>query len=247
MAATPNRISGDTPLDRWLSDPPLYVAHRGGDGNWVEGTAHAYRQAAGWNPRLALEVPVWPTADGVWVVSEDATTGRVFGTDDDIRTSTWATLSSLRSTVGGYPMARLVDDILVPYGSSRILFIDNKSNLDVDAFFDVLDAHGGPSRFVSKSYYTSTRTISEARRRGYATWGYYYTADMSHFAATEGQFTLLGLSYSAPPADFAAMRATGKPVIAHIVATTSEASAAACDGVSGFMVSGVQQVVPHQG
>ena len=72
-------------MSRWLAQRTLYVAHRGGDANWPEGSAAAYAQATAWNRNLALEVPVWRTADGVWVVSEQPTTGRVFGTDLDIR------------------------------------------------------------------------------------------------------------------------------------------------------------------
>ncbi|PZS34092.1 MAG: hypothetical protein DLM58_06395 [Pseudonocardiales bacterium] len=62
----------------------MYVAHRGGDLDWVEGGAHAYRKAAARNPQLALEVPVWITSDSVWVVSGGRQAGRVFGTDYDI-------------------------------------------------------------------------------------------------------------------------------------------------------------------
>lgn len=236
---------GRTPLDRWLAHRPLYVAHRGGDANWVEGTASAYRAAAAWSPRLALEVPVWRSSDGVWVVSEDATTGRVFGTNDSIQSSAWSTLSALRTTVGGHRMARLVDDVLKPYGMSRILFIDNKAAKHVDEFFDLLDSYAGNTRYVSKSYYTAKNSALEAHKRGYVTWGYYYDRNMTAFAATQSRFDLLGLNYSAPAADFLIMRATGKAVIAHVITTPSSASTGSCKGASGYMVSDVKQVVPN--
>lgn len=236
---------GQTPLQCWLDHPPFYIAHRGGDADWVEGTADAYRKAAAWNASLALEVPVWRTADGVWVVSEDPTTGRVFGTDDDIRRSTWAQLSTLRSVRGGYPMARLVQDILVPYGRSRILFIDNKGDADVGPFLDLLDSYGGPSRYVCKSYYHSLNTATAARRRGYLTWGYYYQSTMGDFAATEHSFDLLGLNYDAPASSFATLRATGKPVIAHVVRTRAGAEEALAKGAEGIMASGVREIVPR--
>jgi hypothetical protein len=237
--------TGRTPLDAWLANTPLFVAHRGGDADWVEATAEAYRKAAGWNSQLALEVPVWRTSDGVWVVSEGPTTRRVFGTNDDIRSSTWATLSRLSSTVGAYRMARLVNDVLIPYGRSRILFIDNKADSNVTAFFNLLDSYAGNSRYVSKGYYASSRTATEAHNRGYKTWGYYYARNMGNFASTQSRFDLLGLNSSAPASDFATMRATGKPVIAHIIANASMASVAWCKGASGFMVSGVEEVVPR--
>jgi glycerophosphoryl diester phosphodiesterase len=235
--------SGSTPLEAWLAATPLCIAHRGGDADWVEGTADAYRNAAAWSTHLALEVPVWRTADGVWVISEDATTTRVFGADDDIRTSTWATLSALRSKVGGFPIARLVDDVLQPYGRSRILFVDNKADQDVAGLFDLLDRYAGPSRYLIKSYYRSRNTPIEARRRGYRTWGYYYDRDVSQLAATQARFDLLGLNYTASAATFAALRATGKPVIAHVIDTAAAAGTALEKGAAGLMVSAVEQVV----
>ena len=32
----------DTPVARWLAKTPFFVAHRGGDASWVEGTSDAY-------------------------------------------------------------------------------------------------------------------------------------------------------------------------------------------------------------
>ena len=238
-------VAGTTPLDQWLARRPLFVAHRGGDADWVEGTAAAYRSAAAWNPTLALEVPVWRTVDGVWVVSEDFRTGRVFGTDLSIPASTWAQLSVLRSAVGGQPMARLVPDVLVPYGSSRILFIDNKSDQHVGSFFGMLERYSGPSHDIVKAYYASRNTVTEAHRRGYRTWGYYYDRNMGDFAATQMRFDLLGVNVGAPQADFAVMRATGKPVLTAVIAKPAQASSSACAGAGGYMVSGVTQVVPR--
>ncbi|MCW2526547.1 MAG: hypothetical protein JWM76_1407 [Pseudonocardiales bacterium] len=235
--------TGATPVERWLAGTPLFIAHRGGDADWTEGTAYAYRQAAAWNPNLALEVPVWRTADGVYVISEEGTTGRVFGKNYDIQTTPWATLATLRTLAGGYPMGRLVNDVLVPYGSSRVFFVDNKSNADLDAFFDLLDSYGGKDRFISKSYYNSGATAAEAHARGYLTWGYYYEQDMGEFAATESRFDLLGINYSASPATFEAMHATGKQIIAHLIASPAAEFRAFCLGASGYMVSGVTQVV----
>jgi glycerophosphoryl diester phosphodiesterase len=235
--------TGTTPVERWLASTPLFIAHRGGDADWTEGTADAYKNAAAWNPKLALEVPVWKTSDGVYVISEDPTTGRVFGTDYDIQSTPWATLSRLRTLNGGYPMGRLVNDVLIPYGSSRVFFVDNKSNADLDSFFDLLDSYGGRNRFISKSYYNSRATAAEAHARGYLTWGYYYEKDMANFASTQSRFDLLGINYSASPATFETMHATGKQIIAHLIDSPAEEFRASCLGASGYMVSGVTQVV----
>ena len=237
-------VGNSTAVGRWVAAGPMYVAHRGGDSDWVEGTADAYSRAAGWNPQVALEVPVWMTSDGVWVVSEDGTTGRVFDTNYDISKSTWSTLSALHTKDGGFPITRLVEDVLVKYGSSRILFIDNKSDRHVKTFFKLLDAHGGHNRIISKGYYKSVNTAAEAHARGYVTWGYYMASDMTQFAATESRFDMVGLNFSAPGPVFATMRATGKPIIATLVGSGSDLATATCAGAWGFMVSAIPEVVP---
>lgn len=233
------------PLQAWLRATPLEIAHRGGDADWPEGTAYAYRQAAARNPALALEVPVWRTADGVWVVSEDRTTGRVFDGSYAIPATTWATLSRLRTREGQHPMARLKEDVLDVYGDDRVLFVDDKADTDAGAFLGLLDSYAGRSRYVVKTYWQSTAVAAAARKRGYLTWAYYDATGLPRLAETQGRFDLLGLPWSASAADWATARATGKPVIAHIVATAAEAATARDRGASGLMVSGVEQVVPQ--
>lgn len=234
-----------TPLQRFLAATPMYIAHRGGDADWVEGTADAYAHAAAWNAQLALEVPLQRTSDGVWVISEDPTTGRVFGTDDTIKQTPWAVLAGLRTTRGGHPMARLVQDVLAVYPRDRVLFVDDKPSADIPGFLALLHTYGGPARFVVKSFYQSVAVPLQAHQLGYVTWGYYYGRDMASFAATQGRFDMLGLDDNAGAADFAAMRQTGKPVIAHIINNTAAAATALRDGAAGLMVSAVQQVVPR--
>ncbi len=235
----------DQTVQRWLHAGTAYIAHRGGDADWPEGTAYAYAQAAAWSPDLALEVPVRPTSDGVWVVSEDASTGRVFNHDYTISDTSWSTLSTLRTRTGNHPMARLVDDVLNTYGHDRVLFIDDKAAVALDSFFAALQPFHGQQRFVIKSYWQSAAVPKAARDHGYQTWGYYYAKDMGEFAATESRYDLLGLDYTAPATDFATMRATGKPIIAHVIPTAAAAKTALGDGANGLMVSGVEQVVPR--
>ena len=234
-----------TPLQTWLTQKPLYIAHRGGDANWPEASVLAYAAAADWNRGMALEVPVWRTSDGVWVVSEQETTDRVYGKHYDISSTPWDTLSALRSIKGNQPMSRLVNDVLDVYGSSRILFVDNKSDTDAAAFLNLLDSFAGRSQYVIKCYWAASVTAAEAHRRGYLTWGYYYAKDMPNFAATQGRFDLLGQEYTAPASAFQTMKATGKPVIAHIIDSAAAAKTAFDKGADGLMVSDVRDVVPQ--
>jgi glycerophosphoryl diester phosphodiesterase len=233
-----------TPLQAWLSHTPLYVAHRGGDADWTEGTAYAYGQAAAWNPRLALEAAVWRSSDGVWVISEERSTGRLFDADVDIPSTPWSVLSKLRTRVGHRPMARLREDLLDVYGRTRILFLDNKQDLHATEFLDLLSSYAGRTRYVVKSFWNSDVTAAAAHRRGYLTWGYYYAKDMAHVAATQRHFDLLGLEYSASDRDFRVLEATGKPVIAHVIEAPDQARTALDKGASGLMVAGVRSVVP---
>lgn len=238
--------AAQTPLQSWLRTTSMEIAHRGGDRDWPEGTAEAYRNAAAWNPSLALEVPVWRTSDGVWVVSEDRRTGRVFDGDHDIPSTPWSVLATLRTQVGGQPMARLVQDVLDVYGRSRILFVDDKADGAAPAFLDLLDSYGGHARYVVKSFWKSSAVVTLAHQRGYLTWGYYFAGDMAQFAATQQKFDLLGLPWDAPAADFTTAEATGKPVIAHIVSTPAAAEQARAEGARGLMVSDVEAVVPQK-
>jgi glycerophosphoryl diester phosphodiesterase len=233
-------------LQAWLSHTPLYVAHRGGDANWTEGTAYAYRRAAAWNPRLALEAAVWRSSDGVWVVSEERSTGRLFDADRDIPSTPWSVLSTLRTRVGHRPMARLREDLLDVYGRTRILFIDNKEDAHATEFLDLLSSYAGRTRYVVKSFWGADQTAGAAHRRGYLTWGYYYSKDMPQFAATQRRFDLLGLEFAASDQDFRTMEATGKPVIAHIIDAPDQARAALGKGASGLMVADVESVVPSR-
>ncbi len=241
-SSTPSSM---TPLQQWMAAKPFYIAHRGGDGSWPESTAYAYERAAAWNPNLALEIPVWRTSDGVWVVSEDGSTGRVFGSDYVIEATRWSTLAALRTRRGGHPMARLVENILTPYGRDRILFVDDKADRNVGSLLDLLDSYGGNGRCVIKSFWASGQAPAQARARGYLTWGYYYSKDMPHFAATQSKFDTLGLNYDAPTVDFAILSATGKPIIAHIIRSAAAAASSLRKGAQGLMISAVEKVVPQ--
>jgi glycerophosphoryl diester phosphodiesterase len=244
-ARTRPSLASTAPVRKWLAHRPLWVAHRGGDADWPEASRLAYQQAAVWSPSLALEVPVRRTSDGVWVVSEDRSTGRVFGRDLVIALTPWATLATLRSLHGGQPMARLREDVLDVVARDRILFVDDKSDVRPGELLDLLDRYGGPQRTVIKAYWASRRMPAEAHRHGYLVWGYYDASSLAGFGSTQPGFDLLGLNWSAPRAVFARFEGTGKPVIAHVVARPTQARQALDSGAAGLMVSDVVRLVPR--
>lgn len=246
--ATPGDPDGpapSSPVRQWLAAPLIQLAHHGGSADWPPSSPLAYRMSRDWNSALALEFSARRTADGVWVGSEDLTTGPVYGTDLTIATSTWDQLSSLRSVQGGQPMSRLETDLLQQLPATRVLFVDDKDNDHVDELLDLLDRYGGAGRTVIKSYWKTEDTPIEAHRRGYLTWGYYYADEMDRFPASQSRFDLLGINVDAPPQVYAQMLATGKRLIAHVVATRAQADKALARGATGLMVSGVQEVVPR--
>lgn len=234
------------PVDTWVGSLPLYVAHRGESSDYVEMSMDAYAHAAAWNPNLAMEVSVWRTSDGVWVNSHDQTTGRIFGTNIDIPSNTWASMSSLVSTVGGQPICRLTD-VLDLYGSNRILFIDNKGDTNVTAFLDLLDSYAGATRYVVKGFNTQAATPAAARLRGYWTWGYYYDADVPNLGTTGPRWDLLGMDITGTTANWNTMHATGKLVLGHTPATAADKTLADSHAADGYVAASFIHVVPFVG
>jgi hypothetical protein len=240
-------VTPATPVQAWLRDTVPMAAHRGGSADWPEETLYAYGQAAAWSPRLALEISVWQSSDGVWVCSHDQTTARVFGTSYDIPTTPWSTLSTLRTTVGNQPIARL-DAVLAAYASgNRVLFIDNKGNQNPTALYVLLDSYGGNTRFVIKSFQSGTSIGAAAHARGYTTWGYYYEADVPSLPSTQASWDLLGMDYTASGAAWASVLSYGKPVLGHIIPDAAGKTTALGKGANGLMVSGVLEAVPQVG
>lgn len=236
-----------TRVEAWLAGTTPCCAHRGGSKNWPEHTMFAYTNAAAWNRDLALELSVWRTSDGVWVANHDQTTGSAWSANYDIPTTTWATLQTLTSKTGGYPMCRMVD-VLDTFGTGdRVFFVDNKANSNVTDFLDTLDAHGGPDHIVSKGFITSTATADAARLRGYKTWGYLYDSDVAvNLPAKVASWDLLGMDYTATSPNWATVLSYGKFTLAHIIDSPTAATTALGKGAMGMMVSDVTGVVPQQ-
>lgn len=248
--------SWQTPVQKWMATQPLYAAHRGGSADWPQSTMFAYDNAAAWNNDMALEVSIWQSADGHWWVNHDdtlATTGQ-WNSSAQITLSTDATLKTVATTVGGYPLMPLVPiagvstpALLSKYGGKRVIIIDDKGSQDVSGLISILNANGGTPWYVSKSYYTSVAWAGGMRTAGYYTLGYFYDADTPNIAANQGKFDVLMEEYGATAPSWAAILSYGKPVMAHIVATAGQKAIGLANGAQGFMASGVVEVVPPTG
>jgi len=236
------------PVEVWMQNTPMFAAHRGGSASWQQHTMNAYDNAVAWNPNLALEVSVWKSADGVWVCNHDQNTGTTgtWNASYDIPTTNWSTLSTVRSTVGNYPMIRLTD-LLDKYGNSRIFFIDDKPNVDQTGFLNLLDSYAGNARYIIKCYYDNSSMATAAHARGYKTWGYYYNADVVNAPSTNANWDILGLEIAGTTANWNTLKSYGRPVLAHIVQNTTQYATASAQNPAGYMVADVINVVPQGG
>ena len=101
--------------------------------------------------------------------------------------------------------------------------------------------------FVAKGYCTDQGWARQARAAGYRTWGYYYGRDVGSgatpFAATQADWTLLGLDLAAPDDAWGEVRALGKPLIGHIADGADQARRLLADGAQGVMVAGIRSVL----
>ena len=138
-------------------------------------------------------------------------------------------------------------ELLEAYYESHIIFIDPKhatTSENLNNLLDIMDSlPGSTDRLIAKYYGVTTYWPLWARERGYKTWGYFYESDSANFATYEDRWDILGLNHEASNATWTTMLGFGKPVVAHLVATTAHAQTALSNGAAGLMVSGVQQAI----
>lgn len=251
-----------------LAANPFYVAHRGGSRDWPEMSLYAYTQSGYWGAG-ALEVSVARTSDGVYFGLHDADINRTSGTTGlgAASTMTWAQIQGyqiLGSMAANNPAQpnrpyMKLDDLLRIY-SSHVILIDSKyvSGTYYSELIALMNtAPNNPTqRLMGKSYGVGASWSNACHAAGYQTWGYYYDTDYTptnNIATNYTSYDILGLDYNASQAAWTYILGLGKPVMAHILPdanafTTAQTKAAASGNASalkGYMVSGVQAVVPR--
>ena len=233
-----------SPLKEWLFDKgSLYIAHRGGSVDYVEFTAAAYAACAALKIE-AIEMSVYRTSDGVYVLHHDTNTSRVFGDSYDVATTPWSTLSTLRTINGNHPMARL-DDELAKYASSKIIFIENKTGTNNSLLLDYLDTFpDSTGHFVLKGFYNNAMAVA-ARLRGYITWGYYYEENLGDLDSTHEKFDILSLEFNDSAPAWAQILAKGKPVTGHVNLSLANVNQSFASGAYGVMTGKIATVVPN--
>ena len=233
-------------VDRFLASKPFYVAHRLGGTEYPEFTRQGLDASlrAGFK---ALELSVRRCSTGEYVLIHDwVTTRTVPGTDYQIWNTPWSVLSGLQQASGGF--MRLTD-VLDQVGDDIVLAIDHKvtsskevgSTGDMEseaALFDLLEARfgaEGAKRRVIIKHFIKGGVSQRARERGYKTMCMMYPHEVA--GSDLSSFDVLGMEWNADQSVWDVLKATGKPLIAHIITTQQQADTALARGATGLMAS----------
>lgn len=235
-----------------LTARPFYISHRLG------GTEYPEFTRAGLDASLragfkALEVSLRRCASGEYVLIHDWTTERtVPGTKLPIWSTPWDTLKTLRQSAG--PLMRFTD-LLEQLPDDVVLAVDHKatsakpdanssdlqSELDLYTLLDdAFDGH--PERRVLWKHFINAGSVDRAKARGYRTMCMLYQNEL--VTADTSRWDVLGLEWNAPDAAWQQLAATGKPTIAHIITSPSQAQTALGKGANGLMASSPTTIHP---
>lgn len=236
----------------FLAATPFYVAHRLGGTEYPEFTRRGLDASldAGFK---ALELSVRRCATGEFVLIHDwVTTRTVPGTDYQIWNTPWSTLAGLQQASGGF--LRLTD-VMDSVPSDVVLAIDHKVTSDKPtsstgdmeseaALFAFLEERLGAQaqkRIIIK-HFVQGGVAARAKAKGYRAMCMMYPNEVAGAPLTDCD--ILGMEWNAPDDVWATLRATGKPLIAHIITTTAQATRARERGATGLMSSVPSQVHP---
>jgi glycerophosphoryl diester phosphodiesterase len=219
------------------------VAHRLGGTEYPEFTQKGLTESlkAGFK---ALELSVRQCATGEFVLIHDwVTTRTVPGTAYQIWNTPWSVLSGLQQASGGF--MRLTD-VVNKVGSDIVLAIDHKvtsskpvgSQGDMEseqALFDYLDTIPNAKDRVLIKQFVNGGVAGRAKAKGYKSMCMMYPNEVA--GADLSLFDVLGMEWNAEQGVWDTLKATGKPLIAHIITTRQQADTALARGATGLMAS----------
>ena len=232
-------------VSEFLGRRPFYISHRLGGAEYPEFTERGLRASldAGFK---ALELSVRRCASGEFVLIHDWVTSRtVPGTDYQIWNTPWSTLKTLSQASGPF---MTLEDALGSVPGDVVLAIDHKVTSDKptasqgdleaeEALFALLEARLGvtATKRVLWKHFCKAGSVERAKARGYRTMCMLYSNELAD--ADLSAWDVLGMEWNAPEDAWATLRATGRPLVAHIVTNTSQVATAMGKGASGFMAS----------
>ena len=249
---TPPPVVDRDHVAEFLAAMPFYVAHRLGGTEYPEFTRRGLDAslAAGFK---ALELSVRRCSTGEFVLIHDwVTTRTVPGTDYQIWNTPWSTLAGLQQASGGF--LRLTD-VMDSVPQDVVLAIDHKVTSDKKmsstgdmeseaALFALLEERLGAQaqKRVIIKHFIQGGVAARAKAKGYRTMCMMYPNEVAGAPLTD--WDVLGMEWNAPDDVWATLRATGKPLIAHIITTQAQATRARERGATGLMSSVPTQVHP---
>nr|DAS94114.1 MAG TPA: GDPD protein [Caudoviricetes sp.] len=230
-------------VDRFLASKPFYVAHRLGGTEYPEFTQKGLTESlnAGFK---ALELSVRRCATGEFVLIHDwVTTRTVPGTEYQIWNTPWSVLSGLQQASGGF--MRLTD-VVDQVSDDVVLAIDHKvtsskptgSQGDMDsenALFGYLDTIPNAKDRVLIKQFVNGGVSGRAKAKGYKSMCMMYQNEVA--GADLSSWDVLGMEWNASDDVWTTLKATGKPLIAHIITTQQQADQALSKGATGLMAS----------
>lgn len=243
VVSKPVPVPTGSVVDRFLASKPFYVAHRLGGTEYPEFTQKGLTESlrAGFK---ALELSVRRCSTGEFVLIHDwVTTRTVPGTDYQIWNTPWSTLAGLQQASGGFlRLTEVVDQV----GDDIVLAIDHKvtsskptgSQGDMDsenALFDYLDTIPNAKGRVFIKQFVNGGIADRAKEKGYKSMCMMYPNEVA--SADLSSWDVLGMEWNAPDDVWATLKATGKPLIAHIITTQQQADQALSKGATGLMAS----------
>lgn len=230
-------------VDHFLASKPFYVAHRLGGTEYPEFTQRGLTESLNVGFK-ALELSVRRCATGEFVLIHDwVTTRTVAGTDYQIWNTPWSTLAGLQQASGGF--LRLTD-VVEQVGEDIVLAIDHKVTSDratssqgdmesEQALFDYLDTIPNAKDRVLIKHFVNGGVAARAKAKGYKTMCMMYPNEVA--GADLSQWDVLGMEWNADQGVWDTLKATGKPLIAHIITTKDQADMALSKGATGLMSS----------
>lgn len=235
------------------SHGPWFTMHRVGSYSYPEHTLYGGQGCVDAGAHI-LEVSMQKSSSGTFWGFHDATVDRtVVGQTGNVSSFTDTQLASFmekgstalgNSTQPSRPTAKAID--IFNAFPNACFFVEDKTYLNTAAMLNLLDANGGPDRFVVKIDATSGPSIyDQAAARGYTTWGYVFADHMDSTNLTsilaKTNLNMLGMDFAASDAviiaAIAQTIAAGKRPTGHIIATQAQRDRMLGFGLTGLMLS----------
>ena len=243
VVSKPVPVPTGSVVDRFLASKPFYVAHRLGGTEYPEFTQKGLTESlkAGFK---ALEISVRRCATGEFVLIHDwVTTRTVPGTEYQIWNTSWSVLSGLQQASGGFMK---LTDVVDQVGDDVVLAIDHKvtsgkptgSQGDMEseaALFDYLDTIPNAKDRVLIKQFVGGGVATRAKAKGYKSMCMMYPNEVA--GSDLSSWDVLGMEWNADQGVWDTLKATGKPLIAHIITTKQQADIAFARGATGLMAS----------